>query len=51
MSHLVGEVVELGGDPAAWRAHLLDATLRLVGGRVGVAGEHFIDRPTRPGRT
>ena len=47
---LVGEVVELGRDPAAWRAHLLAESLRLIGGRVGVACEHFID-PADPART
>ncbi len=50
MFQLVGEVVELGRDPAAWRAHLLAVTLRLTDGRVGLACEHSID-PADPTRT
>jgi DNA-binding CsgD family transcriptional regulator len=41
---LSGEVRELGGDPEAWRRHLLAELGRLCGGTLGVAFEHWTPR-------
>ncbi len=41
---LSGEVRELGGDPEAWRRHLLAELCRLCGGTLGVAFEHWTPR-------
>lgn len=45
--HLIGEITELGRDPAQWRLHLLQKLLPLIDGRVGVIGEHYIN-PQNP---
>ncbi|HEX4794098.1 MAG TPA: LuxR C-terminal-related transcriptional regulator [Humisphaera sp.] len=34
---LVGEVVEIGRDPTAWRTHALRGAVKLTGGRVGLS--------------
>src|SRR5579862_8152861 len=34
---LVGEVVELGRDPTAWRSHALRGAARMTGGIVGLS--------------
>jgi DNA-binding CsgD family transcriptional regulator len=36
---IIGECVELGDDVMAWRGHLIERAVRLVGGRVGMSGE------------
>jgi DNA-binding CsgD family transcriptional regulator len=41
---LSGEVRELGGDPTAWRRHLLVELGRLCGGSLGIAFEHWMPR-------
>lgn len=40
--HLVGEIVELGRDPARWRGQMLQRLLDLVDARLGMAGEQFV---------
>jgi len=41
---LVGECIELGGDPLAWRAHMLDGLARILGGRLAMLGEMPLDQ-------
>lgn len=36
---LLGEIRELGGDPAEWRLHLLSGLTALLGAQVGLTGE------------
>jgi DNA-binding CsgD family transcriptional regulator len=36
---IIAECVERGHDVQAWRTHLIDRAVRLVGGRVGMSGE------------
>jgi DNA-binding CsgD family transcriptional regulator len=36
---LLGEIRELGGDPAAWRLHLISGLTALLGAQVGLTGE------------
>ena len=36
VAELVGESVDLGRDPTAWRTHALSGLVRLTGGRVGL---------------
>jgi hypothetical protein len=45
--HLLGEITELGRDPSRWRLHLLQKLLPMIGARVGIIGEHFIN-PQNP---
>ena len=45
--HLIGEITELGRDPARWRVHLLGQLLPRVDARLGLIGEHFIS-PANP---
>jgi DNA-binding CsgD family transcriptional regulator len=45
--HLVGEIIELGRDPAVWRLHLLRRLLVMVDARAGIACEMFVS-PTAP---
>lgn len=47
---LLGEIVELGRDPAFWRSHMLQTLLPMIGARVGIAGEHYIN-PDNPADT
>jgi hypothetical protein len=40
--HLLGEITELGRDPARWRLHMLGKLLPLIDARLGLAGEHYV---------
>jgi hypothetical protein len=40
--HLIGEIIELGRDPNAWRAHLMDRLMRMTGSRTAITGEQFV---------
>jgi DNA-binding CsgD family transcriptional regulator len=43
---IIGECAELGDDVGAWRMHLIQRSVCLVGGRVGMSGEaRWIGKP------
>ncbi len=51
---LLGEIRELGGDPVAWRLHMLQGLTALLGSQVGLTGENELPytlkrmRPANP---
>ncbi len=41
--HLIGEIAELGRDPAQWRSHLLQQLSPIIGAKVAIVCEHYIN--------